>query len=315
MKKEYIFTTGDLPADYRCNHRTSVFNGAAYRELQSQTGWHSYHILDSDHAKVKGSAHFIVEGGSAKCPLKAPFGSVDVSEDISSDLFVKFLDYIEDQLLHLGVSKIVIKLAPELYDPERLVVASNFFLTHHYDIRDAEVGAIIPVTERNFNEIIHPRKKRKLQQSRGDGLSFLLLGADSLSSVYDFIAARRQPKKYSLSISRDDLLRTVQRMPKQYPLFAVFHQGEMVAASVTIKVYDNILYHFISDHVRKIGPLSPALVLMEGIYDYCRAENIRLLDLGTSTVDGVPNFKLVKFKTELGAKISHKFTFEKSLSS
>ena len=277
-------------------------------------GWHSYHILDPVQKQLKGSTHFFVDHGVARCPLRAPFGSVDVASDLPAEVFVAFLTYIEDQLHLLNVSKIIVKLAPELYDPERLVVAANYFITRNYTLADADVGTVIPVTERSFHEIIHPRKQRKLQQSRAGALRFVMLDAASLYSVYNFIAACRQKKKFELSISYEDLLRTVQAMPKEYPLFAVFHDREMVAATVGIRVYENILYHFISDHIRKIGSLSPVLILMEGIYNYCRKQKISLLDLGTSTVDRVPNFKLVRFKSELGAKLSHKFTFEKDLS-
>lgn len=312
-KKDYSFAIGDLAADYARHFPSSLFNGDTYRKLHAETGWHSCHILDNDERVVKGSVYFFVADGIARSPLRAPFGSVDVASDVSNEVFVKFLSFVEAQLRLANASKIIIKLAPESYDAQRLVVAANFFFTRHYKLMHAEVGAVMPVSDKNFDDIIHPRKKRKLQQSRGHGLRFEVLDLESLSLVYRFIAACRQPKNYELSITSEDLLHTVQRMPQQYPLFAVFYEGEMVAASVTIRAYEHVLYHFISDHVRKIGSLSPALILMEGIYNYCRRENISLLDLGTSTVDGIPNLKLLKFKRELGAEFSHKFTFEKDL--
>jgi hypothetical protein len=52
---------------------------------------------------------------------------------------------------------------------------------------------------------------------------------------------------------------------------------------------------------------------MEGIYEHCQVEKIRLIDLGTSALNGRPNFGLLDFKLNLGAVPTEKLTFEKKL--
>ena len=188
-----------------------------------------------------------------------------------------------------------------------------FFLTRRYSVTRHEIGAIVPVSPKPFSEMIHGRKKRKLNQSRNQGLLFGQMGHSLLPEVYGFIATCRKPKNFNLSITLNDFRQFVDRYSSEYLIFSVFHHKRMVAASVTIRIYQHVLYHFISDHVRDVGPVRPALVLMEGIYDYCQRENIQLLDLGTSTVNGQPNFKLLKFKCELGAQLTHKFTFSRKI--
>jgi lipid II:glycine glycyltransferase (peptidoglycan interpeptide bridge formation enzyme) len=54
-------------------------------------------------------------------------------------------------------------------------------------------------------------------------------------------------------------------------------------------------------------------VLLRGLYDYAAEHGIPLLDLGTSTVDGKPNFGLLSFKTRLGAELTPKISFAKRL--
>lgn len=206
----------------------------------------------------------------------------------------------------------IIRNPPDHYEPEAMALLSNFLLARDYRVMEHELGAIVPVTGRPFHEIIHPRKKRKLNQCYEQGLSFAQLQRSSLAAVYDFIAACRIQKNFKLSLTRHELEQFADRFPEEYLLFAVYHQNEMVAASVAIRSYPDVLYHFISDHIRKIGTLRPALILMEGIYEWCQRANIKFLDLGTSTVDRRPNFKLVKFKTELGGQLSHRFTFTKT---
>lgn len=256
---------------------------------------------------------FCIIDGVATSPLRAPFGSFDAWDGIPPQVLFAFLTFVEERLRRLGVSSIVVKNPPDLYDPERMTLLTNFFLTHQYQITDPEVGAVIPVSSAPFSEVVHRRKKRKLEQSRTDSMRFVRLERYALPDVYHLIAACRLRKNYKLSISLNELGRFVDAFPDDYLLFAVFHEHQMVAASVAIRVHEKALYHFISDHVRKIGEARPALILMEGIYNYCFSEGISLLDLGTSTLNGKPDIKLLRFKTEIGGQVTHKFTFQKKM--
>ena len=271
-------------------------------------------MLSPSRYEAHACIHFFVVDGVAQSPLRAPFGSLEVSNIVPSSIVYRFLDYVDDSLKEAGVTQVIIKNPPDRYKPVAMALLSNFLLTRGYRVMAHELGTIMPVSGKSFQEIIHPRKKRKLYQCYDGGLRFVQLQRSSLHAVYDFIAACRLQKNFKLSITKKELEQCVDRFPEEYLLFALYHETEIVAASVAIRAYSDVLYHFISDHIRKIGALRPALILMEGIYDYCQRANIRLLDLGTSTVEGQPNFKLVKFKTELGGQLTHKFTFTKTFS-
>lgn len=256
---------------------------------------------------------FHIADGVARSPLRAPFGSLDLKPGLAPRVVFDFLIFVEDKLRNMRVTRMVVKNPPDLYDSQRMALLANFFLTHQYQIIDAEVGAIMPVSSDAFSERIHRRKKRKLEQTRTDALRFVRLKRHELADVYDFIAACRLQKNYKLSITSDELSQFVDRFPEDYLLFGVFYGTQMVGASVAIRVYKNALYHFISDHVRKLDARRPSLILMEGIYEYCLSEGISLLDLGTSMRDGKPDVKLLRFKTEMGAQLTHKFSFQKNL--
>ena len=312
LKKGYLFAQGLLPAGYRCTFPTALFNQSAYREFQSQTGWRSFYVLSPSRYEAHACIHFFVADGIARSPLRAPFGSLEFSTLLPRSIVFRFLDYVDNNLKEAGVTQVIIKNPPDRYEPEAMALLSNFLLAREYGVLEHELGAVVPVSDKRFHEIIHPRKKRKLNQCHDQGLSFVQLRQSALPGVYDFIGACRMQKNFTLSLTRHQLEDFVERFPDEYLLFAVYHHNEMVAASVTIRPYPHVLYHFISDHIRKIGALRPALILMEGIYDFCQRANIKFLDLGTSTVDHRPNFKLVKFKTELGGQLTHRFTFTKT---
>ena len=82
---------------------------------------------------------------------------------------------------------------------------------------------------------------------------------------------------------------------------------------VSVRINKSILYNFYMDHDAPYNKLSPALMLMEGLFKFCEEQSIDLLDLGTSSLDGKPNFSLLAFKLRTGAFPSLKLRFEKIL--
>jgi hypothetical protein len=262
---------------------------------------------------VHGHVHFHVRERVAVTPLRAPFGSVEISPDVSEEVLADFLEFAESRLLHAGVLEIVFKNPPEAYQPVTAEILHTLFVKRRYTIASTETTSIIFVSPTPFSDVIHPRKRRKLKQSASVPFLFSRLDKNSLPDVYEFISVCRIQKKYPLSIRFDELWRTVDNFPENYLIFGVYYDEQLVAASIAIRVNDKVLYHFISDHVRNIASYSPALVLMEGIYDFCVRSNLQLLDLGTSAPGGILNSKLLNFKKELGGQAAGKFTFTKTL--
>src|ERR1043166_2609152 len=105
-----------------------------------------------------------------------------------------------------------------------------------------------------------------------------------------------------------DLKKAAEQFPEKYLLFAVFHSEKMIAASIAIRVKENILYDFYHDHDPQHDQLSPVVFLVAEMYNFCFRNGVRLLDLGTSAVDGLPNFSLLHFKKYLGCKPTPKLT-------
>jgi hypothetical protein len=90
-------------------------------------------------------------------------------------------------------------------------------------------------------------------------------------------------------------------------------QDKMVAASISIRVNENVLYTFYYDHLRAYDSVTPIVFLCDGLYNFCQKNQLSLLDLGTSNPNGKLNQSLLDFKLSLGAVPSPKLTFQKVL--
>jgi hypothetical protein len=310
---DFIFHNGALPATISIDFDESLFNTAPYRLLQSASGWHSFFVIHAKDKKAIAGIHFYVKDNVAQSPFRAPFGSVDCVDDLPSQVLFEFLLFVDSGIKKTGVHQVVIKHSPASYAPRREALLQTFLLNLGYRVANAETGAVIPVAGQ-FEDHLDPWEKRKLKQAQASALQGRQLTPGNVTAVYDFILASREQKGYSLSMNREEIRRMVERFPERYLLFGVYQDALLIAAGISILVNDRVLYNFYSAHDSAYDHLSPVVFLIDGLYSYCTAHHLTLLDLGTSAVEGRPNFGLLDFKMRLGGIPTPKLTFEKTFS-
>jgi hypothetical protein len=311
--KDIQFHAGNIPEGFQLNFSRAIFNRPEHLRLQSFEGWHSFYILNDTSKKVEAGIFFHVQDYRAVSPLRAPFGSIEFSEAVSLSFLYEFIGFFEKSLRKMGVREIVIKNPPTPYHAERMELLQVFLQNSGYQILTAEPGACIIVSDESFESRIHTSQKQLLVQCRKADLHCKQLSVDQLPTIYTFISKHLTKKGYKLSMAYDDLQNTVDVFAAEFFLFAVFDDKKMIAASISIQVTEDVLYNFYIAHDADYNSLSPAVMVIEALYQYCQKSKIRLLDLGTSALDQKPNFSLLDFKLRLGAEVTAKLSFNKRL--
>ena len=310
----YITHEGSLPSGYGLDFEPALFNTTAFAELQKSADVISFYLLHQGKKKAIACIHFHISEHVARSPFKAPFGSIECSKKINPNRLYTFLECVEVQLKQKGVHAVYIKNPPRAYSPEKFSLVETFFLNHKYEITDAEVSTVIPVTGEPFTGLIRNSEKLRMRQAQKAAFTFQNLPVEKLDDVYGFISRCHHEKGYQVSITQGELQRTANEFPEQYLLFVILQSSNIVAASIAIRVRKTTLYNFIANHEKQFNQLSPPVILMEGMYEYCRQNKITLFDLGTSALHGKPNFPLLDFKLHIGGLPTSKLSFYKKLS-
>jgi hypothetical protein len=308
----YLFAEGPPPADYHFAFEEALFNLREHRMLQAPGGWRSYYILNQRHKQISGAIHFHINEGVARSPLRSPFGSVEFSPSVPAGVLFEFLKFFELRLKADGVSRILIKNYPQHYAEHQSVLLQTSLMNLKYGVATADIASVIEVTG-GARPAFHRSERRKLDKANNAGLIFRRLPDESLEEVYTFIHRCRHAKNYGLSMTLPDLRLASGRFPERYLLFGVFQNDQVVAAAITIRVKTNILYDFYHDHDAAFDYFSPVVLLVEGMYNFCSLNGIDMIDMGTSSIEGIPNFSLLHFKGYLGGRPVPKLTFEKLL--
>jgi hypothetical protein len=310
--EDFIFHEGSLPSGFVTDYEVSLFNLPEHRTLQSSGEWISFYVLHQKNKTTLAEIHFHISDGVALSPVKATFGSIEFSEEIPSKVIFQFIEFLEKQLRLKGVTKVTIKNPPQAYSLGQQNLLTVFLLNLGYTIALAEIDTVLSVSL-PFDEVLDRWEKRKLKQAHEASLELKRVDANRLEEVYSFILSCRSQKGYSLSMTFDQIQQTLNHFPDRFLLMGIYKDDTLVAASISILVRSNVLYNFYSDHDKAFDQLSPVVLLTEGLYNYAATHKIALLDLGTSALEGKPNFGLLDFKSRLGGSPTPKFTFEKIL--
>jgi hypothetical protein len=309
----YSCHEGSLPPGYTLDYEPAIFNTPPFLTLLTDGETVSFLLLD--HVKRKGLAavHFHLSGQYARSPGKAPFGSIECSGNLNPMRLYRFLEYVETQLAQKGITGIYLKNPPRAYNSERISLMETFLINHQYGVSTAEISTIIRINDQPFVEGIRNSERLRLRQGQGAGFVFQQLSSDRLSDVYRFISGCHRNKGYHVSITEEELQQAQAAFPLHYLLFAILQSSVLVAASVCIRIDQHTLYNFIANHEKEFNQLSPPVMLTEGIYEYCRQNQVSLLDMGTSALEGKPNFPLLDFKMHMGGRPTSKFSFYKKI--
>jgi hypothetical protein len=302
-----------MPEGFRCEFDSYIFNSPQNLKIQSLEGWHSFHALRTEKKAARARVHFHLEDNVAQSPYKNPFGSFEFSEALEPKEFFDFIKWVEKKLNEKGAKRIEIKTYPALYNSTCSAILLTFLINQGYRIKNSELSACIEVNPNSLYQIMSSWEKRKAGQIRKTNLRFATIPVNKVKDVFDYISSCREERKQSISMTYGQMKTVCDHFPDKFCLFGVYDNNALAAASISIMVNKTILYNFYSAHSKQYDALSPVVRLMEGIYEFCQGEKIRLIDLGTSSLQGRPNFSLLDFKLNLGAVPTHKLTFEKVL--
>jgi hypothetical protein len=300
-----------LPERSRLTIDPGIFHDPNHLKIQAPSGWHSFYIQHN--AQVEGVVHFHLEEDEAASPYRSSFGSYIFSDSVTETVLTDFVTYCEGQLVSKKAKSIVLKNQPEVYSIKKNSILLNVLSNLGYSTLKEETSAVIPVSGKTFESGLHKSEKKKLRKSRNNRLIFEIMPLEQLQKIYIFLEACREEKGYSLSMSFEEMKTLAKAFPERIILTTVIDKNKIVAANISIRVYNHVLYNFYHDHASEYDLLSPVVLLNEGLYQFCQKENIQFLDLGTSNVDNKLNESLLNFKLNLGAKASRKLTFTKNL--
>jgi hypothetical protein len=304
---------------WTCNSFLPVSSGCLFGEveffrLHAESDQDLYMQLVSESSqKVYASLSFYRhERNAFVSPKRGTFGGLMVYASVDIEVLDRF---VKLALLHLQTfnpRQILIKLAPFSHDLALSSMMVNFLSRNNFLLAGHELNYDMRVDQQPFFDRISYGNRKRIKKCIHEGYFPECVDSSLMAQVYAVIEENRHRKGNQVSMTLAQLQLMVSTFPGRIQLFAVWQSAgrqRMLASAVCIALSEEIFYVFYWGDVTGMDTMSPITLLAQCIYEYCQKHGFRLLDVGTSTLDGNPNYGLINFKQHLGFTASLKPAF------
>lgn len=277
-------------------------------------------LSNHNYAVINNSSLSNIEIKIIQNDKKLILSAVENERNLSSPNYGTFSNIRVNTNNPVIIKKLVKKLFTKLASKykEFHLILPPYFYNKNLKIIIAELlshGAFIEKCEIN-NHIDCSKKiefskgnKKKLNKLLNEKFSFRKGDSSDLKNAYDIIKENRTIKGNKVSLSFSKISTLIKNFNEKFNIWFVFNShNKPVASAITIDLIDEIRYVFYwGDKLRK-DTNSPIVLMAHKLIQENIKNNISVLDLGTSSLNGKINLGLKNFKNSLGASDTEKLT-------
>ncbi len=272
--------------------------------------------------KVEDIKYFIFDNGKKRfgfiCGikngiLKAPFSSTygifsEITENNRIEYYHEAVEALIEYSKNNGIEAIYIGTPALCYSPSLITKFQNALINKGFQIESYDVN--FEYYTKNFDENYLAGIARNARKNYNTALRNELKfeKTNDVKSVYEIIKINREFRGFPLHMSLEDVVKTAEIIPSDY--FMVKDKEDRGCASALIHhLKENIVRVVYWGNTPESEELRPINFLSYNIFKYYKEQNISLIDIGTSTVDGEPNWGLCDFKESIGCSCSPKINW------
>lgn len=288
----------------------SVFNSVKFSELNRYKCIDIHYLIFSDSKKRLG-----IVLGETDNELKAPFSASYSGFSFNSAVALQHYDgacnLLKDYKSQVG-KKISITLAPSIYnslDSAKTFGAlcragaqiSSIDYNHHFEIAQFK----------DYESLLDSKVRNKLRIALQGDLSFKKLNSkneDDVARVYDVIRINHAERGNPLRMSLQNVIDTIKIIPADF--FVVSNnEGIDVAAAQIFHTTGSIYQIVYWGDVPSFSYLKSMNFLSYKVFEYYyNNTKVKILDIGISTENGIPNYGLCEFKENIGCTATTRFS-------
>jgi hypothetical protein len=288
-----------------------LFNRDDFHALNLRPGQRVVRVDHHDGGRLVGSLVGVRDGDVVTCGHSAPFGGPDLVRDAETAAnVVALLGAAVAELEADRVREIRVRARPAFYSGSETAVQFALLnlgfrvaaceLSFHIDLEpldgvDAYVAGLRSPARRALR---HGLQEPFVLREAGPGDEGLW------DAGYGLLAANRAAKGRRLALDAGYVRAARHAFPGRIRMAVLEHAGSPCAAALTYRVMPGrelVVYWGDAGHDL---PRSPMNVLAHALVERAIGEGVRSLDIGTSSVAGVPDQGLIQFKRSIGARES-----------
>lgn len=137
------------------------------------------------------------------------------------------------------------------------------------------------------------------------------LAPEHAKQAYDVIAQNRSERGFPLRMTWEQVLETIQLVKADF--FLVKKEQTSIAAAVVFHVADGIVQVIYWGDLPQYAECKTMNFLSYRLFEHYKNQGVKMIDIGPSTEDSIPNYGLCEFKESIGCEVRIKTEFYKNL--
>lgn len=245
-------------------------------------------------------------------PYSSPFAMIETFKQCKNEDFECIVGEIDSYCVENDIKDTYVVFPPMIYDETNITKCVSAFLREKYEVYEMGLNFQIETgSENEYLERLQRNGRKSLNQAFGR--NFELSHCESYEEkeeAYRIIAINRKSKGYYLSMTWDEVNKTIQKM--EHDFFLLKLDGRSVAAAIIFRVTDDIFQVVYWGEIPGVDDARPMNYLPYAIHRYySEMQEVRIIDIGPSMLNGKPNYSLCSYKESIGCSVSGKYILRK----
>ena len=298
------------PGEYRqlFPHPRHVFNSVGFTELNKEKCSSVQYLCFSEN---KARIGLVVgeKDGQFWSPFSAPFGGFDANQPDRIEYYDEAVALLKAHLAATG-TPLKIVLPPTVYGSYTAKMYNALIrggarllfseLNYAYELdrfKDFEANLDRSARKNFHNARQYPFEFQKLERT-----------PENITRAYTVIRGNRESKGYALQMSLDGVLQTAPVVGAEF--FMMSLDGADVAAAMVYPVTEGINQVIYWGDAPGYADCRAMNYFTYKVFEHYFQQGLKVLDIGPSSVEGIPNYGLCSFKENLGCTISLRHVFQ-----
>lgn len=253
-----------------------------------------------------------LKGNILYSPFSAPFGGFSfLNNNIRINHIDEALDILIDWIKKRGYSAIIITPPPSIYYESFISKVTNGFFRKNFIIDNVDLNYSFNLSKFNDTYInsIWNNARKNLKKSFSAQLSFSqCTNYKEKMLAYKIIKHNRKIRGFPIKMSSEQVMNTSRIIDIDFFLLKTY-KGIPIAASIVFHITNDIVQVVFWGDLPEYNQFRTMNYLSYKVFEFYSKLGKRIVDIGPSTENSIPNPGLCAFKESIGCDISTKMTF------
>ena len=290
-----------------------IFNSGAFTKLNESRFEKVFYLIFKD-TKVRLGIIFGLKDQVLLSPFSASFGGFElVNDDIKLYQIDAALESLTKWASIQKISGIKMIPPPFFYKEDFSAKIINCLYRSGFETKNIELNYHFQTSHlsETYLQDIWYNAKKNLKKANSFGLVFEKLDSSQGILAYNVIAQNRSQRGFPLRLTWEQLNKTMTVI--QMDFFLVKSSKETIGAAIVYYMTPDIVRVIYWGDLPEFSECKTMNFLSFKLFNYYKEQGIKMIDIGHSTVDSIPNNGLCEFKESIGCSIGLLYEFYKKI--